>query len=64
LINKRKKGKIYISPPNYHPFSGWPPNYQCLDFGPPNYHFLIFWPHPSIYAINSKQNSENTLPTL
>jgi hypothetical protein len=41
-----------------------PPNYQCLDFGPPNYHFLIFWLHPSIYDINSKQNSKNTPPTL
>jgi len=40
------------------------PNYQCLDSGPPNYHFLIFWPHPSIYAVNSKQNSENTPPIL
>jgi hypothetical protein len=41
-----------------------PPNYQCLDSGPPNYHFLIFWPHPSIYAVNPKQNFENTPPTL
>jgi hypothetical protein len=40
------------------------PNYQCLDSGPPNYHFLIFWPHLSIYAVNSKQKSENTPPTL
>jgi hypothetical protein len=41
-----------------------PPNYQCLDYGLPNYHFLIFWPHPFIYAVNSKQKSENTPHTL
>jgi hypothetical protein len=44
--------------------SDGPPNYQCLDSGPLNYHFLIFWPHPSIYAVNSKQKFENTPPIL
>jgi hypothetical protein len=58
-------GKKYILAPQTTTLS---PNgstdYQCLDSGPSNYHFLIFWPHPSIYAVNSKQNSENTPPTL
>jgi hypothetical protein len=56
--------KIYMSPPNYHPFSGWPSKLPMLRFWPPNYHFFIFGPHPSIYAVNFKQNSENTPPTL
>jgi hypothetical protein len=58
------KRKIYINPPKYYSFFGWPPKLPMLKLWPPNYHFLIFWPHPSIYAVNSKQNSENTPPTL
>jgi hypothetical protein len=61
---KKKKGKIYISPQTTTFSPDGPPNYQCLDSGPQNYHFLTFWPHPSIYAVNFKQNSENISPTL
>jgi hypothetical protein len=62
IIKSREK---YILAPQTTTLSlDGPPNYQCLDSGPPNYHFLIFWPHPSIYAVNFKQNSENTPPTL
>jgi hypothetical protein len=61
-IKKREK---YILVPKTIVLSPDDPiNYQCLDSGPPNYHFLIFWPHPSIYAVNSKQNFENTSYTL
>jgi hypothetical protein len=56
--------KYILAPQTTTISSDGSPNYQCLDSGPPNYHFLIFWPHPSIYAVNFKQNSENTPPTL
>jgi hypothetical protein len=54
-------GKYILAPQTTTLSPDGPPNYQCLDFGPPNYHFLIFWPYLSIYAVNFKQNSENTL---
>jgi hypothetical protein len=62
--NIRIREKYILAPQTTTHSPDGPPNYQCLDSGPPNYHFLIFWPHPSIYAVNSKQNSENTPPTL
>jgi len=66
IANKRKKKwDKYILAPQITTISpDGPLNYQCLDSGPSNYHFLIFWPHQSIYAVNSKQKSENTPPTL
>jgi hypothetical protein len=61
-LNSRDK---YILSPQTTTISPYgSPNYQYLDSSPSNYHFLIFWPQPSIYAVNSKQKSENTPPTL
>jgi hypothetical protein len=61
VFSQKTYRKKYILAPQTTTLSpDGPPNYQCLDSGPPNYNFLIFWPYQSIYAVNSKQNSENT----
>jgi len=34
-LEKKKMGKIYISPSNYHPFSGWHSELPTLALRPP-----------------------------
>jgi hypothetical protein len=41
-------GKIYISPPNYHPFSGWHPELPTLALRPPKLPLSDFLA-PSVY---------------
>jgi hypothetical protein len=42
------KGKIYISPPNYHHFSGWHPELPTLALRPPKLQLFDFLA-PSVY---------------